>query len=403
LAASLASSCEKEHVTTPTAVRWPATSWIDRVEVFERPDDALPAWAELESVAPASAYQTSRWLLPWIETVGAANHIRPMIIVVYAANDVPAALFPFGVWRRCGLRVAGFLGGRDSNSNLGLVRPGMSLTRSDIVAVLTMAARRLQPRPDVFVLINQPAYWEGVANPLALLPHQISPSNGYCARLSACGTTFIEDRLSGDARKKLRKKWRKLAERGPVSHIVAGTSEDVTRIVDAFFAQKLKHLRQRNIWSEFETPESRRFLLRVCQSDLPSKAPTVELHAFATGDRIIAVYAGMPHRGRFHAMVNSFDSDPDIARTSPGELLLMSMMQMMCERGYRSFDLGIGEARYKSTWCDETEQMFDTLLGISLKGRAFVLAESCRLRLKRFIKRHDWLWKSAQIVRNQLG
>jgi CelD/BcsL family acetyltransferase involved in cellulose biosynthesis len=377
-----------------------AAGRLGRIEVYENPADALPAWAELEAVAPASAYQTRKWLVPWIEIVGRASGVCPMIVVAHGANNVPAALFPFGIVEQGSVRLVNFLGGRDSNSNLGLIRPGTHLDRSDLVALLHAAARKARLQPDAFILSNQPASWEGVANPFALLAHQRSPSECHSATLIPNdATSFVKERLSGDSRKKLRKKRKKLSEWGPVSHIVARTPDDVTRILDAFFAQKLERFRQKNVTSDFEAAETRQFILRTCLDGLSSGQPAVELHALAAGERIVAVYAGTPHRGRFHAMINSFDSDPEIARTSPGDLLLMSMMEKMCERGYRAFDLGIGEARYKSSWCDQSEPLLDTLFPITPKGRAYVLRESAWLRLKRYIKQNKWAWTAVQTLR----
>ena len=377
-----------------------AAGRFGRIEAYENPADALPAWGELEAVAPASAYQTRKWLVPWIETVGRPSGICPMIVVAYGANDVPVALFPFGIVQQGGVRLVNFLGGRDSNSNLGLIRPDTQLDRSDLVSLLHAAARKARLQPDAFVLSNQPRSWEGVPNPFALLAHQRSPSECHSATLIPNdGASLVNERLSADSRKKFRKKRKKLSELGPLSHIVASNPDDVARIIDAFFAQKLERFRQKNIASDFAAAETRQFFLRTCLDGLGSGQPAIELHALAAGDRIVAVYAGTPHRGRFHAMINSFDPDPEIARTSPGDLLLMSMMEKMCERGYQAFDLGIGEARYKSSWCDRSEPLLDTLFAITLKGRAYVLRESARLRLKRYVKQNKWAWTAVQKLR----
>lgn len=376
---------------------------LDRIEVYENLADASIAWAELEATAPASAYQTRKWLVPWIETVGRRSGVLPMIVVAYGTKGSPVALFPFGIVHLGSVRLVTFLGGCDSNTNLGLIRPDTQLDKSDIVSLLRTAAHKARLKPDAFVLSNQPKSWEGVLNPLALLEHQRSPSDCHSATLNPNGGNFVDERLSADARKKLRKKRKKLSELGPVSHIVARNPDDVVRIIDAFFAQKLERFRQKNISSDFEAPETRQFLLRACLDGVASDNPAIELHALAAGDRIVAVYGGAPHRGRFHAMINSFDGDPEVARTSPGDLLLMSMMQTMCDRGYKAFDLGIGEARYKSSWCDQSEPLLDTLYGVTLKGHAYVRYESARLRVKRYVKQNEWAWKTVQKLRERLG
>ena len=376
---------------------------LGRVRIFENPSDAAVAWSELEAVAPASVYQTQRWLMPWIETIGRRIDVSPMIVVAYGANDAPVALFPFGVAERRGMRVVTFLGGCDSNSNLGLIHPQTRLDKSDIMSLLRAISKHAPQQPDAFVLTNQPMTWEGVQNPFASLRHQCSPSEGHSATLLPGVENFIKRQLSADARKKLRKKWKKLSEIGPITHIVASNPDEVAHILDTFFLQKLERFRQKSISSEFEEPATRDFFLRACLDGISTGNPAIELHALKAGDRVVAVYAGTPHRGRFHAMINSFDLDDEIARTSPGDLLLMSMMQMMCDRNYTSFDLGIGEARYKSSWCDQSEPMFDTLVGVTLKGRVYALASSSWLRFKRNIKQNRWAWATVRKLRGQFG
>ena len=52
----------------------------------------------------------------------------------------PVALLPFARAARGPLRFAVFLGGKDSNFNLGLFRPGGAWSRDDVAALLAAAA-----------------------------------------------------------------------------------------------------------------------------------------------------------------------------------------------------------------------------------------------------------------------
>ena len=164
------------------------------------------------------------------------------------------------------------------------------------------------------------------------------------------------------------------------------------RVLDAFFEQKLARFREKNIESVFETAEARAFMESAALAGLADGAPALQLHALTLDDRIIATYGGGAHRGRLHLMVNSFDGDVEIARCSPGDLLLQSIIEKACAEGLTGFDLGIGEARYKDSWCDESVAMFDSIMPVSAKGRVYARYESLRLNAKRWIKQSDWAW-----------
>ncbi len=372
------------------------------VEVFTYTAPALEFWALLEECASMPVYQTRRFAVPWLDTMGQAAGMTPMIVLIRDAYGNPAALFPFGVKDLGGIRRVEFLGGTDSNSNFGLMRPDVRFTGGQISALLHKAAMDSGLAPDAYILSNQPEYWDGLANPLATLPKQPSPSQCHSAELMLDSEAFQKKHLSSEARRKLRSKRRKLEEKGPVSLITARNREEAERLLEAFFAQKLQRFDEKNIKSGFDSLAARRFFERCCVSRIGQRDASVELHGLLAGDRIVATYGGGLHRGRFHGMINSFDPDPEIARYSPGDLLLGLLMEAKCRQGLHIFDLGIGEGRYKSTWCDHAEPLFDSFMPLTLKGRVFVWADAARRRLKRSIKQNVWAWNFAQHVRRNM-
>lgn len=371
------------------------------IEVHHEISSALPAWETLEQTAAASIYQTRRFAVPWFDTMGRARNLTPMIITVSQAG-APVALFALGVNTHGNLKRAEFLGGRDSNANLVLFAPGFDPANADIGQWLRTAAQKSLLKPDLFVLSNQPGLWEGIRNPLLALPHQQSPSHCYATALMPDSEAFHKQRLSADARKKLRWKRKKLEETGPVTMLSARSETEARRILEAFFAQKLQRFDDKNISSGFDSPQARAFFERCCVSRIGRRDATVELHALLAGDRIVATYGGGEHRNRFHCMFNSFDLDPQISRSSPGDLLLSMLIEAKCRQGIAMFDLGIGEARYKDTWCDRKETLYDVILPVSAKGHAFALAEQLRRSVKRAIKQSRWAWPLAQKIREKL-
>lgn len=371
---------------------------LGRIDIFSDPAHVETAWADLESIASASIYQTRRFLRPWLESFGRELGITPMFIVAHDDAGQPVVLLPFGIQHHGPVQVAQFLGGRDSNANLGLFRPDAQLSPMDLRSLLRAAAARSAHRPDVFLLVNQPERWDGVDNPLDIFPHQMSASYLHSTALTRDVRGFVADRLPGDKGKKLRKKEKRLATFGPLSHRRASTPEDVRQILDAFFQQKLERFRRKGIDSSFTSPGSRAFIETAALDGLHAGRPSLELHALLTGDRIVAVYGGGEHRGHFHAMFNSFDPDAEIGKTSPGDLLLKALIEEKCAQGLRGFDLGIGEARYKSTWCPQAVPLFDSILAVSALGHGYVVAEKARRHAKRWIKQSEWAWPLVQTL-----
>lgn len=394
-----------DEAMTPTQTPPPIVRPLTRdygVEVFTDFAAAQSDWAALEECAVASIYQTRRFVVPWFDTMGVQAGMTPLIIVVRETDGAPAALFPMGLRRVGGLGRIEFLGGKDSNANMALIRPGLTLSGEDVLNILRRGAAQAGAPADYYALLNQPERWQGVDNPLAALPSQPSPSYCHSAALTPDSEAFHRQQLSSDGRKKLRAKRRKLEELGPVSLLTARTSEEATRLLDAFFEQKRQRFDEQNIRSGFDSPAARGFFERCCISRIARRDSSVEIHGLMVGSRIAATYGGGVHRSRFHGMINSFDPDPAIARYSPGEILLSLLIESKCRQGLAEFDLGVGEGRYKSTWCDRVEPLFDTLIALTTRGRAMLVKEAVKLRVKRAIKQTPWAFALAKSVRRRL-
>ena len=112
--------------------------------------------------------------------------------------------------------------------------------------------------------------------------------------------------------------------------------------------------------------------------------------------RILATFGGAVDGARFCGMWTSFETDPDLGRYSPGEILLHRLVGDQAARGRRALDLGVGEAGYKAKTCDETIELVEQVVPVSPLSHGFVLASGLAVRLKHRIKRSPRLWAAAQ-------
>jgi len=107
---------------------------------------------------------------------------------------------------------------------------------------------------------------------------------------------------------------------------------------------------------------------------------------------------GIVGGGRFCAMFNSI-GEGRFAVESPGEQLIVNLVRQCCERGFTTFDLGIGEARYKRLFCGDIEPLFNTYLPLTAGGRVIAFALAVGGAIKRAIKRRTILWSMVRAAR----
>ena len=363
---------------------------IARVEIFDDLTVAEPHWRALELVdSLATPYQRYDFLKHWQRHVGSNSGMTPFIVVGFNQESEPLFLLPLGSQPLGGLIGLEFLGGKHANFN-------MALWRRDVAATIGADGLRnvlaaLSGHADVLKLVNQPLTWGGATNPFALLPHQRAANYGFSGALVPDFDALLRARSNSEARKKMRKKERTLASFGELRFERATEPDDVRRVIDAFFKQKSARMRALGMSDAFSLPGVRRFIEPAATEQLLDGKPLIELYALSVDDIIVATMGGIVGSGRFCAMFNSIIQGR-FAVESPGEQLILRLVRACCERELLTFDLGIGEARYKNLLCGDAEPLFDSYISLSAAGRLPAIAFALGAATKRAIKTQPALW-----------
>ncbi len=336
--------------------------------VFDDPAAIGELWHGFEAVAVGSPYQRRDWVEAYWATLGRAQGLQARIVVGREADGSVALVLPLALRRAGPARVAVPIGGRQANVHGALWRSGLRL--GEPRAFLRRVGRLVGA--DVVSLPFGVRSWAGEANPLVPADAAASGDRVATLILDATGEATLARSVSRDTRKKLRQKENRLREAGTLAFAQAVSPGEVEAVLGAFFAQKAERRRAIGLPNPFEAPAARDFLRRACLAGLERGTPAVELYALRLGERVIATFAGAADGSRFSGMVNAFDAaDADLARRSPGDLLILHLVADQCRRGRRMFDLGVGDARYKETFCDGVEELVALTIPVTPLGSAY--------------------------------
>jgi CelD/BcsL family acetyltransferase involved in cellulose biosynthesis len=375
-----------------------------RIAVFREVSLAAPYWRELEQAGGIhSPYQSQDWVRLWDRHVSGPAGLVPCIVVGF--DETGAALFLWPLARNAlgPLNVASFFGGKHATLNVALWRPDAArgFTAADMNFVLAELAQQ-EPALDFLMLSNQPESWRGLPNPFVLLPHQQGTEDNFVLRLGLPGQQIIEREISSTMRSRLRNKERKLAKLTGYRYAKAESADEVDRFLNAFFEQKASKLIALGIENVFAQPGVEDFVRAACHEGLRDGKPVIELHALEGGGDMLALFSGIHDGYRFTSSFNSHTASEQ-SRQSPGLILLQHLIVGCADRGFESFDIGPGEARYKAFFCKEFEPIFDSILPLSARGRALAMPLRAFFRLKSKIKRNPTLWRAAYAVRSVLN
>ena len=374
------------------------------VTVHRDLDAVEPLWRALTAQdSVASPYQGYEWIRLWHKHVSGPLGDEPVIIVGSDRSGAPLFIWPLVVRRTGALRAARFFGGKHATLNMPLWRRDAADTFSagEMRDVLTQVARQ-RPDLDVLVLHNQPTFWDGARNPFMALPHQRSNEDNFVLNISTNGPAVIQQQLSSTFRSRLRNKERKLAKLKGYRYLRAATPGDVDRQLAFFFEQKEAKLHALGIENVFAQAGVESFIRAACHTGLDRGQPVIELYALECDGDMLALFSGIHDEKRFTSMFNSHTAS-DNSRFSPGLILLQHLIVDCATRGFRSFDIGPGEARYKTFFCKDIEPIYDSVLPLSLRGQIAAPMLRTVRRAKSFIKRNPNLWRVAHNVRAKLG
>jgi CelD/BcsL family acetyltransferase involved in cellulose biosynthesis len=308
-------------------------------------------------------------------------------------------LMPLALQHRHGIRTARFLGGKHATFNMPLWRRDFSESAGAADLAALVAGLRAHGEADVLELTRQPVRWLERANPMALLPHQGSVND--CPLLTMQPGAPPKTRISSSFRRRLNGKERKLQALAGYRYCIAGTDDEITRLLDAFFRIKPVRMAAQKLPNVFADPGVEGFIRDACAARLADGSHAIEVHALECDDEVIAIFAGVADGHRFSMMFNTYTLSAN-ARYSPGLILMRNIIDHYAERGYTSLDLGIGSDDYKLLFCKGLEPIFDSFVALSTRGEIAAAALSSVARAKRMIKRTPALMRIAQRIRGAL-
>jgi CelD/BcsL family acetyltransferase involved in cellulose biosynthesis len=381
-----------------------ATPQIARIDVYDNLEAAEPAWMQLATAnALMTPYQRFEWVMLWHRHVTSTYGMTPLIIVPRERTNAPLFILPL-MLRRAGITtIAGFFGGRHANLNTGLWRADVAatITAQELSKILRDVAAR--HNIDVYKLASQPDQLpNAIRNPMAMLPHQAAPDDVFVLTLDGKpGPEALKTCLTGTMRGRLRTKERKLQALPGYRFFRAETPDEVNRVFEAFVAQKAAHLTNQGISNVFDDPEAAAFLRSACHQGLGEGRPVIELFALEGGGEVIAVFGGVNDGRRMSCMFNSYTLG-EASRWSPGLILLTNLISYCADNKITYFDLGVGYSFYKTLFCKEYENVFDTIIGTTMTGRATAIALRLARSAKRELKANPALWGRFMSLRQMV-
>lgn len=311
---------------------------VELIHSIERLHAIKPEWDRLwQSLPQAAPFQHSGWILPWWDCFGSG---RLFSFAVWEGETLAAlALLFLHQWD--GRRQVTFLGnGVSDHLDVLAGRPGQHAP-----AILAALAERsaewdlcdLQDLPECSGMLQAPA---PVGFEAEICPQYICSEIALPAAWKA-----YADALPHGLRRNLRRYRSQLASAGEVRIESAGTA-CFTEYLEALFNLHRCRWASKNEAGMLDGEAKERFH-RVAARNLWD-AGLARLHGIRLNGTLVAVVYAFVRGARAYSYLGGFA--PDLARFSPGALILEYSIQQAMAEGVTIFDFLRGEESYKVDW-----------------------------------------------------
>lgn len=358
---------------------------VAAVSIMSDLDSVAPIWLELERQGASTPYQSFAWYEAWMRVVAPGRGETPLIIVAFDDKGEATLLLPLVLRCRCFAHVASFAGGKHANFNMPLVRPDVTFTKAALDR-LFLELVRLRPDIDLFAFDALPASWNGADNPLVAASARPHTAPASVLSLMPDPRQLFDMTSTAGRKRKLRAIDRKFDQSG-VTFRRAASKGEIGQALDAFSSHKVPWFLARGLPNPFEPC----VLAFFADLAMHPRSP-LQIHGlYSPDDAIVAVTATLVANGRASLMFVSYDASSPLAAHSPGTKLVREVILEACSRGLASFDFGLGEAAYKTSFGATLEPSYVVLRSQTLRGELVAWGIEGKRRLKMSLKAHPRL------------
>lgn len=342
--------------------------------------------------------QSFDWINTWLDHVNTDS-----FVAVLCMGDVPVLMAPLEPVIVSGTHILRYPGGTHANCNFPWLNRSLAHTIDDAsVYALVVAIGDAKPETDVISLTRQLPSLSGFSNPLLRLKSEKNHNPVLTASLDAGFDAVLKH---GNAKRKLKKHRqheRRYNENGGWRIYTPGSRGESDQILDIFFTLKAHRFRQMGINNPFADSAIQAFFKELFGNAIGRDKREFELKALEVDGKTRSIIGKVFSENGPTVEFNAI-ADDELVTASPGEFLFFEDIKGICDTGLSHYSFGIGDEPYKREWCDIEACVYDTIIPLTLKGRAFTVLQSARKKLAAKIKGNPRLWQLVKRLRSKVA
>ena len=305
------------------------------------------------------------WTNVWWKNIG-KNEYNDIKYFIFNKDDTPVILIPLVVRKIFFLKIVEIAGGKVSDYLSPIFNKKYDFSEKDLKFINNEIFKYFD-NYDLIFFRKQKKYLN-YNNPLLYLDKPIlGIHKSYGIRLDKFSKNKkIKKILSDNKRQK-----KKLGNLGDVNFITANNFDEKEKILKSMIEQKEDRYKKTNVWNMFKFNYYKNFYYDLIKSNFNF----LKLHvsAIKVDKNYISTHFGFFDDKIFYYLMPSFDN-VKYGSFSGGNILLENLINFTQSKNIEVFDFTIGNENYKKKWTNETNDLFDIILTISIFGKLAKIA-----------------------------
>jgi CelD/BcsL family acetyltransferase involved in cellulose biosynthesis len=349
-----------------------------KVELLAGANLAAADWPSIADTRDLRMYifQSREFLGIWLDTIGKESRIEPYFIVVRDADGRPVLYLPLAIETKFNVRLLRFMDSGVADYNAPIVAADRTLSRQEFHEVWADVLALL-PGFDVIDLKKIASDVAGALNPLTYLDCTPFDQSGHAIVLTRLRDQTDTRRTVVRLRRKLQGHAKGLNRIGEPAFIVNPPAAEAARVAERLLELKRRKYELTSTPDFLAAPGVERFYREMMS---PAQLGKIShLSALTIGDTVASAHLGFIGRGRFYYIFPAYDTA--FSRHRVGHLLLQHLIDQSVIQDFETFDLGVGDASYKSKWATHHLALQSHQRAVTAAGRLYLQMR----RVRRFV------------------
>ena len=335
-------------------------------------------WISFQKHASYYYFQNIDWVKRWYLTIG--KNEKTLIVEIFINKSNTIAILPFSISSFNGIKIMSWIGG---DYGCGIYSNEFNkIVDKKTFKILWKNIKKNLKGTDLIYLTKQPKYVSKILNPFVDNLNVYKYHNlSYQIRLfEDWNETYLS--INKKIRHDTNRQIKRLSKLGNLDFNVAVDAANYQNLFNILIKYKSDQYNRTGTVNIFNEEVYKNFYISF---DSNIKNNNIHLSALTIDKKVIALnWGAVDEKNKiFFYLIPAYSND-EWAKFSPGNIMMMKLVEWCCNNKLKFFDMTSGNELYKKRWSNSNFNIYNYKKSLSIKGNLYSTLISLKNKSRKF-------------------